>query len=120
MVGNLTNTLCGPTVPKEMMTKLNSTLPRGFLLADATAMVCGTSEADAYLSVEMVMSGLEMTPMYAIFSIPGSQSKCGGRINKNFSDVDPDVRAIICDFWRNIASSMTFKGNGLSIEESRR
>lgn len=120
MESNLKNTLCGPTISNEMMVELNGTLAGGALLVDATAMVCGTSNADAYLSVEMVMSGLEMTPMYATFALPGSHSKCDGRINKNFSDVAPDVRNIICNYWRSIAATLTFRGNGLSIEESRK
>lgn len=143
---NLTTAITRPTtVPAKTLTDLNSKLlavrsamdllsnldshvasdldefnPNDFLLLSATATVYGTSEDDAYLSIEMIMVGHEMSPLFASFALPGSKSKYNNSFNKDFADIHRYARKTICDFWRAIAGTLTFKGNGLPIGESRK
>lgn len=94
--------------------------PNNFVLLDATAAVLGDHFDEGYLGVEMIMKGLEATPLYVSLNLPGSKSKNDGRVNKDFSDVHPYVKKVICDYWRSIADTLAFRGSGLSIEESKR
>lgn len=137
--------LCMKRVPSKILAELNSQLfglgkaldlvkslsptldsavdtvdPNEFVLLDVTASVCGTSPKNAYLSVEMIMKGREATPLWAAFALPNSKSKNDGNVNKDFSDVHPYVKKVICDYWRSIATTLTLRGKDLSIEESRK